>query len=91
MAIALTVLGMLMFFGAQGLPDAGFRAFRTPAMFRPMLSGQPRLLPAGYSSRLDAVAIDALVGMESQSNGPVSGSGAPDGRRPNRWWSSRPW
>ncbi|MDQ4069524.1 MAG: hypothetical protein M3203_08685, partial [Actinomycetota bacterium] len=92
MAVALAVLGMLLFFGSQGLPDSGFRAFRTPAMFRPVMPGQPRLVPAGASSRLDAVALDALVGMASgQQPSADHGSGAPERRRPNRWWSSRPW
>ena len=92
MAIVLTVLGMLMFFGSQGLPEAGFRAFTTPAMFRPVTPGRPRLLPAGASGRLDAAALDALVEMDGQppANRPPSGPVA-GGRRTSRWFSQRPW
>ncbi|MDQ3898299.1 MAG: hypothetical protein M3326_13825, partial [Actinomycetota bacterium] len=84
MAIALTVLGMLLFFGSQGLPDAGFRAFTTPSMFRPTMPST-QLLTAGASGRLDAVALDAMAGTDYQAAEP------PAGRRSPRWFSQRPW
>jgi hypothetical protein len=94
MAIVLTVMGMLLFFGAQGLPDPAFRAFPTHPAFRPASAGGARLRPAGASSRLDAAAVDALVGMQdpappSDPEPPVAARGSwPPGRR---WFSQRPW
>ncbi|MDQ6724871.1 MAG: hypothetical protein M3066_01645, partial [Actinomycetota bacterium] len=98
MALALTVLGMLMFFGSQGLPDPTSRLRFAPAALRPLLTGQPRAVrvaPVAASSRLDATALDAFVEM----SGPRSGakeSGPSAGRRianlsPRRWLSQRPW
>ena len=93
MAIALCVLGMLMFFGAQGLPDSSFRAFTSHAMFRPLGVGGARVVPAGVSPALDSAAVDALVGMQHPQDheaGPGTGGGR--ARRPaSRWFSQRPW
>ena len=95
MALVLTVLGMLMFFGSQGLPDPSARAFASHPMFRPIYTGRPSVLPAGASGRLDATALDALIGMESPTE-PVAYEAPPEGsgrggwsRR--RWLSQRPW
>ena len=95
MAIVLTVLGMLLFLGSQGLPDSGFRAFTSHPMFRPANVGGSRLLPAGASPRLDAAALDALVGMEGMAP-PTRYEDPPDapsggGWRTPRWLSQRPW
>ena len=87
MALALTVLGMLMFFGTQGLPDSGFRAFKTPAMFRPVMPSGTQLLAANASGQLDAVALDAMAGTEHRA--PESSAGS--GRRTKRLFSQRPW
>lgn len=95
MALALTVIGMLMFFGSQGLPDPTNRRLIAPAAFRPLLTGQPRLVPAGASSRLDAAALDAFVEMSSTRSSPPEA--APSGSRrrgsvtARRWLSQRPW
>ena len=88
MAIALTVLGMLLFFGSQGLPEPSFRAFNTPAMFRPVMPSGTQLLTAGTSRGLDAVAMDAMSGTGYQA----PDDSAPSGRRSTkRWFSQRPW
>ena len=97
MALALAVLGMLMFFGSQGLPDSSFRAFTSHPMFRPLGVGGARVVPAGVSPALDNAAVDALVGMGQpgdDARGPRLGSGTGRGsaRRPgSRWFSQRPW
>ena len=95
-ALALTVMGMLLFFGSQGLPDPTARRFTSHPMFRPV-TGRPRVLPAGASSRLDAAALDALVEMEGLGGGTITYQDRPAGRsdRPpfnlRRWMSQRPW
>lgn len=96
MALVLTVLGMLMYFGTQGLPDPAARAFVSHPMFRPGMAGQPRALLAGASSRLDPAALDALLGMEAMNgHSPDDGRGSEaagrGGRHPRQWFSSRPW
>jgi hypothetical protein len=95
MALALTMLGMLMFFGAQGLPDPENRRRFAPAALRPLLTGQPRLVPARASSRLDAAALDAFV--EMSGSRPAAKDGGPSAARrtgngsARRWLSQRPW
>ena len=95
-ALVLTVMGMLFFFGSQGLPDPSARRFTSHPMFRPVTS-RPRVLPAGASSRLDAAALDAFVEMEGMGGGVQAYEGRPPGAgdRPpfnlRRWLSQRPW
>ena len=94
-AMVLTVLGMLMFFGSQGLPDQAARKFVSHPMFRPAMAGGPRLLPAGASSRLDGAALDALVHMEA-GGGASAADGAPtQGSGRSSWhrklFTQRPW
>lgn len=94
-AIVLTVLGMLMFFGSQGLPDQAARRFVSHPMFRPVMAGGARLLPAGASSRLDGAALDALVHMEAGGSiapvdgAPVEGPGRSGWHR--KLFTQRPW
>ena len=96
MALMLTVMGMLLYFGSQGLPDPSARKFTSLPMFRPVTS-RPRVLPAGASSRLDAAALDAFVEMEGMGGGTTSYDSTPPGgggRPPfnlRRWLSQRPW
>ena len=70
MALVLTVLGMLMFFGSQGLPDQAARLFTSHPMFRPVAAGGARAIPAGATGRLDGAALDALAHMEDAGGGP---------------------
>ena len=94
MAMVLTVLGMLMFFGSQGLPDQAARKFVSHPMFRPAMAGGARVLPKGASSRLDGAALDALVHMDS-AGGSSSVEGPPSQGRSSRSWqrlfNQRPW
>ena len=95
MALVLTVMGMLLYFGSQGLPDPSARRFVSHPMFRPVTS-RPRVLPAGASSRLDAAALDAFVEMEGMGGGMSAYDGPrPQSGRPpfnlRRWMSQRPW
>jgi len=94
MALVLTVLGMLMFFGSRGLPDQAARLFPSHPMFRPAMAGGSRARPAGASNRLDGAALDALVHMDGTS-GPSSSDDAPAtaSRRggSRRMFSKRPW
>ena len=95
MALGLTMLGMLMFFGSQGLPDPTSRRRLAPAVFQPLITGQPRLATAVASSRLDAAALDAFVEMSGsrerqQGTGPAR-RGRDAARSPRRWLSQRPW
>ncbi len=92
MAMVLTVLGMLLFFGSQGLPDPAARRFVSHPMFRPAHAGGARVLPAGASSRLDGAALDALIEMTGSPAEPDATP--PQGRRggPRRGlFSQRPW
>ncbi len=90
MAIVLTVLGMLMYFGSQGLPDPAARLFVSHPMFRPPAAGGSRVAPTG-ASRLDAVALDAFVHMgDAEGDGdqpPAQGRGGWH----RRWFTQRPW
>ena len=94
MALVLTVLGMLMFFGSQGLPDQAARLFTSHPMFRPAMAGGARMQPSGSSSRLDGAALDALVHMEASGavddDGPRSPAAGRSGWQ-RRLFSQRPW
>ena len=94
MAMVLTVLGMLMFFGSQGLPDQAARKFVSHPMFRPVMAGGARILPKGASSRLDGAALDALVHMDGHGgSSPIDGPPA-HGRGTGGWkrlFDQRPW
>ena len=94
MALVLTVLGMLMFFGSQGLPDQAARLFTSHPMFRPAMAGGPRVQPSGATSRLDGAALDALVHMEASGavddHGPRSPASSRGGWH-RRIFTQRPW
>ena len=93
MALVFTVLGMLLYFGSQGLPDQSARKFTTHPMFRPV-NTRPRVALAGASSgRLDAAALDALSAMEapSEPSNPDGEAPAAQGWQKPRWFSQRPW
>jgi len=97
MALVLTVLGMLMFFGSQGLPDQAARLFTSHPMFRPAAAGGARVRPAGASGLLDGAALDAFVHMDGADGiggSRDAGPSAPSGGRGNwhrRLFSQRPW
>ena len=91
-AMVVTVLGMLMFFGSQGLPDQAARKFVSHPMFRPAMAGGARVLPAGASPRLDGAALDALVHMEGM--GGTAGADGPPAPRSSwarKLFTQRPW
>jgi len=92
MAMVLTVLGMLFFFGSQGLPDQAARRFVSHPMFRPVIAGGARLLPKSASTRLDGAALDAFVHMEGMGSESTV-EGPPQGRsRTSRGlFNRRPW
>jgi hypothetical protein len=94
MAMVLTVLGMLLFFGSQGLPDQAARKFVSHPMFRPVMAGGARVLPKGASSRLDGAALDALVHMDG-AGGTSTVDGPPSPARSTGSWkrlfNQRPW
>ena len=95
MALVLTVLGMLMFFGSQGLPDQAARLFTSHPAFRPVPAGGPRAVPVNATGRLDAAALDALAHMDdsggtSQHDGPPA-TGGRSGNWQRRLFSQRPW
>jgi hypothetical protein len=91
MAIVLTVLGMLMYFGSQGLPDQAVRLFGSHPMFRPAMAGGARVLPAGATSRLDGAALDALAAMGGADDDGPRPQGRVAGGWNRRWFSQRPW
>lgn len=96
MAMVLTVLGMLLFFGSQGLPDQAARKFVSHPMFRPAMAGGARVLPKGASPRLDGAALDALVHMDMDGAGGTPSAGGPptQGRSSGGWkrlFDQRPW
>jgi hypothetical protein len=96
MAMMLTVLGMLLFFGSQGLPDQAARLFTSHPMFRPAMAGGARVRPAGVSPRLDGAALDAFAAMQdmggaSHADDQPSQSSGRSGGWQRRWFSQRPW
>ena len=94
MALMLTVLGMLMFFGSQGLPDPAARLFTSHPMFRPVAAGGARTIPAGATGRLDGAALDALAHMEDTGGGPRTDGPSAQGRNSSwqrRFFNQRPW
>ncbi|MGI8807905.1 MAG: hypothetical protein ACR2KK_08710, partial [Acidimicrobiales bacterium] len=95
MAMVLTVLGMLLFFGSQGLPDPAARRFISHPMFRPAAAGGARVRPAGATGRLDGPALDALAHMDqlggSRHDGRPSEGGGSGSSWQRRLFSHRPW
>ena len=94
-ALVLTVLGMLMFFGTQGVPDQAARLFTSHPMFRPVPAGGARVLAAGATGRLDGPALDALAQMGDMGSGPDNDGSPSQGRSSGNWqrrfFTQRPW
>ncbi len=94
-AFVLTVLGMLMFFGTQGVPDQAARLFTSHPMFRPLPAGGARILAASATGRLDGPALDALAQMGDMGGGPDNDGSPQQGRSSGNWqrklFSQRPW